>query len=217
MILDIKIKKIMGKAHLAGFMGRTSVRRNYLSGAVLLLAALSMAAFAQPGFAAKLGIMKERSVSAILVDDAAALERLEAAKVLEERLHWGRKVAKSNPSLSTREIHEIGRAVVRYSNEYGLSPNLIVAVIKVESSGRVGAVSPKGAQGLMQVMPFWKSELGIEGTLFEIDNNIRAGAYILSAYIKRHGYKEGIARYYRGSLNVDGEPYYEKVHKAMQA
>jgi soluble lytic murein transglycosylase-like protein len=68
----------------------------------------------------------------------------------------------------------------------------------------------------MQVMPFWKKELGIEGTLFDIDNNIKAGTHILAEYIKEHGYKEGIARYYRGTLSIDGQDYYGKVHKAMQ-
>ena len=126
-------------------------------------------------------------------------------------------VAAVNPSLTSFEVNEIGRAVLRYSSQYELPPRLLVAIIMVESNGRVFAVSPKGAEGLMQVMPFWKSELGIEGTLFDIDNNIRAGAHILAEYIRERGFENGIARYYRGNLPVSGQAYIGKVQKAMQS
>ncbi|MBW7956941.1 MAG: transglycosylase SLT domain-containing protein [Deltaproteobacteria bacterium] len=145
-------------------------------------------------------------------------EDIEAQSRLDEEMrYWGGLVAAMNPSLTSSEADEIGRAVLKYSGEYGLSPRLIVAVIMVESSGRVSAVSPKGAKGLMQVMPFWKKELGIEGTLFDIDTNIGAGAHILAQYINRYGFEEGIARYYRGSLPVSGDAYIGKVQKAMES
>lgn len=129
---------------------------------------------------------------------------------------WGSLVAAMNPALSSVEAEEIGRAILRYSGFYGLPPNLIVAIIRVESGGNLFAVSPRGAQGLMQVMPFWKKELGIEGTLFGIDNNIRAGSHILSENIRRWGYKEGIVRYYRGNMPVSGEGYFVKVQAALK-
>lgn len=129
---------------------------------------------------------------------------------------WGSLVASVNPSLTEPEADEIGRAVVRYSGLYGLPPGLIVAIIRVESGADLFAVSPKGAQGLMQVMPFWKKELGIEGTLFDIDNNIRAGCHILAENIRRWGYKEGILRYYRGGLPVSGERYFVRVQAALK-
>lgn len=211
-----QVSRLMGRTLLSGLMGTAYGLQARLSGAVLVLA-LIMALFAQPGFAARLGIMKGMTANAISEEDSSEIERRETARNMTERLYWGGQVASYNPSLTGSQIHEIGSAVLKYSNEYGLPPNLIIAVIRVESSGRVSAVSPKGAQGLMQVMPFWKNELGIEGTLFDIDNNIRAGVCILSGYIKRYGYREGIARYYRGSLNVDGQPYYDKVQRAMRA
>ncbi len=215
MIRKTQVSQLMGRALFPGFMGLACDGKKRLSAAVLVLA-LAMAMFAQPGFAAVAGIMKKMNVTA-LPEEGLSDERREVAKLMTERLFWGSQVASYNPSLTASQIHEIGGAVLKYSSEYDLSPNLIVAVIKVESSGRVSVVSPRGAQGLMQVMPFWKKEIGIEGTLFDIDNNIRAGSYILSHYIKRYGYEEGIARYYRGSLNVDGTAYYEKVQKAMSA
>ena len=133
-----------------------------------------------------------------------------------EHFYWGSLIASMNPSLTAWEVNEIGKAVLRYSGLYELPPNLIIAIISVESRGDLFAISPRGAQGLMQVMPFWKKTLGIEGTLFDIDNNIRAGCHILADNIKRWGYKEGIARYYRGNLPVSGEKYFVKVQAATK-
>lgn len=215
MTLKIQNGHFFGKTPLSGFMGSSPVRKNLRL--IVLTLLLIMAVFAQPGFAAKLGTMKGRIISAVSKEDLAELKMRELEKIKEERLFWGRMVASSNPSLSSVEIHRIGKAILKYSGEHGLPPGLIIAVIKVESSGRVSVVSPKGAQGLMQVMPFWKEELGIKGSLFDIDNNIKAGTHILSTYIKKYGYEEGIARYYRGSLKVDGQAYYDKVQKEMQA
>lgn len=199
-------------APLSSAIDSTAIQRKMRSGAVLAFF-LVIAVFALPGTVAKLGMIKKMVAPG---EDIAELGRREIAKSLGERLYWGRLVAAVNPRLTRFEIIEIGKAITKYSGEYGLAPEMIVAIIKVESSGRVSAVSNKGAQGLMQVMPFWKDELGIEGTLFDIDNNIRAGTHILAGYIKKHGYEEGIARYYRGSLPVDAQGYYDKVLKAMQ-
>lgn len=185
--------------------------------AAVLLLILIAAVIALPASAVKLGTLREMVVSAVSGEDIAELGRREIARSLEERLYWGGLVASVNPRLTSFEINEIGRAILRYSGEYGLPPKLIVAVITIESSGRVSAVSPKGAQGLMQVMPFWKSELGIEGTLFDIDTNIRAGTRILAEYIRDHGYREGIAQYYRGNLPIDADGYYGKLKRTMQA
>ena len=193
----------------------SSIHQSRRSGAVLALF-LILAVLALPGSMGKFSKMKEMIVNAASGENVTRPGSVEIAASLEERLYWGRVVAATNPSLTMFEINDIGSAILKYSSEYGLSPNVIVAIIKVESSGRVSAVSPKGAQGLMQVMPFWKEELGIDGTLFDIDNNIRAGTHILSEYIRKHGYEEGISKYYRGNLPIDGQGYYGKLQKAMQ-
>lgn len=133
-----------------------------------------------------------------------------------EYFYWGGLLARINPDLTHSQIYEIGKAVSDHSREYNLSPQLIVATIIVESGGRLDAVSPRGARGLMQVMPFWMEEFGLEGRdLFKIDTNIRVGCRILSEYIGKWGYKEGILRYYRGGLPSD-DRYYFKVQKVMK-
>lgn len=213
MKFTIQLDQHLEKASFSDSIDSPSVQNKWRSVVVLALI-LIMAVFALPGYAAKLTMVNETKEDPGV--NIAALGRDEISKRIGDRIYWGRLVAAENRRLTSFEINEIGRAIVKYSGEYGLPPEVIVAIIKVESSGRVSAVSPKGAQGLMQVMPFWKDELGIEGTLFDIDNNIRAGTHILAEYIKEHGYEEGIARYYRGSLPVNAQGYYGKVQRAMQ-
>ncbi len=178
---------------------------------LLFVLVAAVFAYALEGSAARL-MIKEA-----LTDDASVVETAALNRQNMEEIYWASVIGAINPSLTSTEADDIGRAVLKYSGEYGLSPRLIVAVIKVESSGRVSAVSPKGAEGLMQVMPFWKKELGIEGTLFDIDTNIGAGSHILAHYINRYGFEEGIARYYRGTLPVSGDAYIGKVQKAMES
>jgi len=83
-----------------------------------------------------------------------------------------------------------------------LPPALVMAVIDVESRFNRWATSSAGAVGLMQVMPFWPSKLGMKNhQLVEIAHNIRMGCTILKYYLEReHGdYARALARY-NGSL-----------------
>lgn len=192
-------------------------RSSFIDSIAVLLLIVTVAVFALPGSGDRLAKIKETVLKSGSGEDIVELGRREIEKSLEARRYWGSLIAAINPSLTSFEVNEIGRAVLKYSSQYELPPRLIVAIIMVESNGRVFAVSPKGAEGLMQVMPFWKKELGIEGTLFDIDTNIRAGAHILAEYIRERGFEDGIARYYRGNLPVSGEAYIGKVQKAMQS
>lgn len=74
------------------------------------------------------------------------------------------------------------------STRAGLSPSLVLAVIEIESGFDRFAVSPSGARGLMQVMPFWKKEIGHpRDDLFYPPTNLRYGCTILRYYMKRFG------------------------------
>lgn len=65
-----------------------------------------------------------------------------------------------------------------------LKPELVLALIEVESDFDRFAVSDSGAQGLMQVMPFWKKEIGHpQDNLFEPHINLRYGCTILKYYL----------------------------------
>ncbi len=67
-----------------------------------------------------------------------------------------------------------------------LSPELVLAVIHVESAFDPFAFSSAGAQGLMQVMPFWKKEIGRpDDDLMDVATNLRYGCTILKHYLDR--------------------------------
>lgn len=81
-------------------------------------------------------------------------------------------------------------------------PQLVLAVIDVESAFDPFAVSSAGAVGLMQVMPFWPSQLGLSNKdLIDVELNIRMGTSILAYYLEREGgdYRRALGRY-NGSL-----------------
>ena len=66
-----------------------------------------------------------------------------------------------------------------------LAPELILAVIDVESNFDRFAISYAGARGLMQIMPFWLDEIGRpDDNLMHIDTNLRFGCTILKYYIE---------------------------------
>lgn len=92
----------------------------------------------------------------------------------------------------------------------GLDPQLILALITVESKFNKSAVSSKGAMGMMQVMPFWKTQIGTSNqSLFDIETNIRYGCTILRYYWERSGFDMNRAlAAYNGSI---GENWYPQL------
>jgi len=70
----------------------------------------------------------------------------------------------------------------------GLDPQLVLALIQVESAFRKYAVSSAGARGFMQVMPFWSKLIGTaEHNLFHLRTNLRYGCTILRHYLDIEG------------------------------
>ncbi|MEZ4649069.1 MAG: lytic transglycosylase domain-containing protein [Candidatus Eisenbacteria bacterium] len=93
------------------------------------------------------------------------------------------------PSLDTRRRGAVGSTdeiVSRTAREFALPESLLKAVVQVESGGNVRAVSPKGAQGLMQLMPGTARELGVSDP-FDPEQNVRGGAAYLAKQIERFG------------------------------
>jgi soluble lytic murein transglycosylase-like protein len=94
----------------------------------------------------------------------------------------------------TRVHYEASRAEI--------APELVLAVIEVESNFDTYAVSVAGALGLMQVMPFWKNEIGRpDDNLIRLDTNLRYGCTILKFYLdKEKGDLRRALGRYNGSL-----------------
>ena len=87
-------------------------------------------------------------------------------------------------------------------------PQLVLAVIDVESAFDPFVVSSAGAVGMMQVMPFWPRELGLSTRdLLDVEMNIRMGTSILAYYLERErgDYRRALARY-NGSLGRRSYP-----------
>lgn len=109
------------------------------------------------------------------------------------------------------------RTVHFESTRAGLDPQLVLAVIQVESNFRKYAVSRSGARGYMQVMPFWVTLLGRSThNLFNLRTNLRYGCVILKYYLEREkgNLFRALSRY-NGSL---GKPEYaDLVLKTLRA
>ena len=76
--------------------------------------------------------------------------------------------------------------VHQQANELNLPPELVLSVIEVEHTFDRFADSRVGAQGLMQVMPFWKDEIGrSDDNLTHTPTNLRYGCHILRFYLDR--------------------------------
>jgi soluble lytic murein transglycosylase-like protein len=75
---------------------------------------------------------------------------------------------------------------VATARRHGLDPELVVAVVSVESAFRPEAVSPKGAQGLMQLMPKTAASLGVEDA-FDPAQNLDGGARHLGQLLTVYG------------------------------
>lgn len=107
----------------------------------------------------------------------------------------------------TRERLTLLRLVHQEASKAGLKPDLVLALIHAESRFDRFAISSVGAQGMMQVMPFWKAELGRpQDNLTDNATNLRYGCTILSYYLKKENgdINRALARY-NGSL---GKPHY---------
>ncbi|MCC2641834.1 MAG: protein of unknown function, putative Lytic transglycosylase [Nitrospira sp.] len=97
----------------------------------------------------------------------------------------------------------VASLIAAHASQYALDPALLHAVIKVESNFNPQAVSPKGALGLMQLMPLTATALDVLDP-FDPNDNIRAGAALLRRLLDRF---EGdlslaLAAYHAGERRV---------------
>jgi len=154
-----------------------------------LLGLLSLPALAQGQRDPELKSLLERA----LADQACFSDKF-------ERQVW---FVAMQPRLATMvkdpgEREDILHHVQCEAKRLGLPPSLVMAVIDVESRFDRWAVSSAGAVGLMQVMPFWPRQLGMQNEqLVHIPQNIRMGCTILKFYLDREkgDYTKALARY----------------------
>lgn len=81
---------------------------------------------------------------------------------------------------------ELLKAAHNEATRAGLQPELVLAVIHIESHFNLYAISSVGARGLMQIMPFWLKEIGRpDDNLFQLQTNLRYGCTILKYYLDK--------------------------------
>lgn len=110
--------------------------------------------------------------------------------------------ARDAPGMTLRE-YEVGWARY-YARQDGVPLALVVAIMAVESGGNPYAVSPKGAAGVMQLMPKTASKFRVRNR-FLVQENIRAGVAYLAFLIRVfHGdLRLAVAAYYAGEQRVE--------------
>jgi soluble lytic murein transglycosylase-like protein len=86
--------------------------------------------------------------------------------------------------------------------------------MRVESDMRPSAHSPKGAIGLMQVMPGVFESLDLPGAIAHLETNIEAGCLVLADNIRRRGEQDGISSYFWGN-RIRGHEYLQRVESAL--
>ncbi len=111
------------------------------------------------------------------------------------------------------DLHQIVNAA---SDKHQVDADLITSVIRAESNFNPRAVSPKGAQGLMQLMPGTASKLGVNDA-FQPDANIDGGTrYLRDLLVQYNGdIAKALAAYNAGPHRVDqykGVPPYRETH-----
>jgi soluble lytic murein transglycosylase-like protein len=118
------------------------------------------------------------------------------------------------PVFSKPSAVDLNEVVNLASGRYRLDPDLVNSVIKAESGFNTHAVSPKGAQGLMQLMPKTASQLGVPNA-FDPAANVEGGTKYLRELLERYNFDlvKALAAYNAGPQRVEQfggvPPYYE--------
>jgi len=164
--------------------------------------------------------------------------KIESWRVVGERVHlslWGGgDVVTTFAALAAVVPDEVGEAgvsgrdvtldlrrlVVEAARREGLEPGLVTAVVQVESAFLPEAVSPKGAMGLMQLMPATAAELGVTDP-FEPVQNLAAGVRYLKGLLSRYDgdLRRALAAYNAGAARVDqhgGVPPYRETRAYVE-
>ncbi|HOI74885.1 MAG TPA: lytic transglycosylase domain-containing protein [Syntrophales bacterium] len=146
-----------------------------LRGAVLALALLLILT-AVPGYVAADIYKYEDETGVIHLTNVPTDATKKYTLIMREpRVIFNRKIA--------RDINKFDPIITKSAQKHGMDPALIKAVIKAESNFNHQAVSPKGARGLMQLMPATASSLQVDDS-FHPEKNIDGGVRYLRYLIR---------------------------------
>ena len=90
------------------------------------------------------------------------------------------------------------------ARHYNIDPRIIAAIIKIESDFDVYAISPKGARGLMQLMPITQKEMGLEEPFNQRANIFAGTGYFIKQYRRfDSNLNKALRAYNAGPSSVD--------------
>lgn len=125
----------------------------------------------------------------------------------------------SAPLRSGRGSKAYDQLIARAARRHGLPPALVKAVVRAESNFQPHAVSHKGAQGLMQLMPATAQDLGVEDPLRAEDNVLGGTRYLKAMYERFGDWEHALAAYNAGPGAVDrfgGIPPYAETQEYVE-
>lgn len=134
-----------------------------------------------------------------------------AAPPVQQVQPAARSVTTAQRAATARNLNDLINSV---SDRHHLDPDLVNSVIRAESGFNPRAVSPKGAQGLMQLMPDTASHLGVPNA-FDPQANVEGGTRYLRELLERYDFDlvKALAAYNAGPHRVEQyrgvPPYYE--------
>lgn len=148
----------------------------------------------------------DRSHKGRLIDNAESDWMLKTEQKLQALMQRKRRVAARLQNAKLR--HDLVHTIYYEAKRAGLDPDLILAVIQVESEFRKYAISSAGALGYLQVMPFWAETVAEPAQdLFNVKTNLRIGCAIFRSYLDKEGgnIPRALARY-NGSIGRSTYP-----------
>jgi soluble lytic murein transglycosylase-like protein len=133
----------------------------------------------------------------------------------EQIEHFEKDLFTAQPATITSNPDILNQAIAASSERHRIDPDLITSVIHAESSFNPHAISPKGAQGLMQLMPQTASRLGVNDP-FDPQANVEGGTRYLRELLVRYNFDliKALAAYNAGPLRVEqygGVPPYRET------
>lgn len=171
------------------------------------------------GNAPKHGPMKEFAVHKVIILALACLLSmpypLRVLQASETQCDDPRNTVRSTPAAAVSLKPLINEIINRHADRFGIDPNLVYAVVQQESGFKSEAVSPKGAMGLMQLMPGTALLMGVSNP-FDVEQNIVGGIkYLRHCLVRFNGdLTKALAAYNAGPLHVekyDGCPPFEET------
>jgi Transglycosylase SLT domain len=152
-----------------------------------------------------------------LTDDASSYVDVPTEEILrfEREPSAPKPIAQPRPPVNPSDGVSLSDAIAASSYRHRIDPDLITSVIHAESGFNPHAVSPKGAQGLMQLMPQTAAKLGVNNA-FDTKANVDGGTRYLRELLERYNFDlvKALAAYNAGPLRVEqygGVPPYRET------